>query len=187
MMTKFKGQLFAVVGPSGVGKDTIMKALKDQWPEIVLAKRVITRPHDAGGEDFVAVSQEEFAQQKNTGNFALDWHAHGLNYGVPKMIEEYLLNGRIVLFNGSRVALPKAEEKYPDLKIIMISASQETLSKRLVDRGRESEGDIQNRLKCTSYKAPAGENVVTISNDGKLQHAVDQLKKAISVEVEIAR
>lgn len=187
MMMKFKGQLIAVVGPSGVGKDTIMQTLKAQCQDIELAKRVITRPDDAGGEDFIGVSQEEFAQQKAAGDFALDWVAHGLSYGVPKLIEEYLHAGRTVLFNGSRAALPLAEEIYPNLKIIMILASQETLAKRLADRGRETERDIQNRLKRASYKAPAGKNVVMISNDGELQHAVDQLKKAIMPVVETVR
>lgn len=186
-MAKFKGQLIAVVGPSGVGKDTIMQTLKAQCPEIELAKRVITRPQDAGGEDFIGASAEEFARRKSDGEFALDWIAHGLSYGVPKSIEEYLEDGRNVLFNGSRAALPLAEEKYPELKIIMILASQETLAKRLADRGRESARDVQNRLKRASYKAPAGKNVVMISNDGKLQDAVDQLKKAITAEVETVR
>lgn len=183
-MTKFKGQLIAVVGPSGVGKDTIMQTLKSQCPEFELAKRVITRPHDAGGEDFIGVNQEEFARQKAADGFALDWVAHGLNYGVPKEIDYHLSEGRTVLFNGSRAALPAAEERYPDLKIIMILASQETLARRLAERGRESARDVQNRLKRASYKAPAGKNVVMISNDGELQVAVDQLKKAIMPEVD---
>lgn len=186
-MRNFKGQLIAVVGPSGVGKDTIMQTLKAQCPEVELARRVITRPHDAGGEDFIGVGQDEFTRRKTAGEFALDWFAHGLNYGVPMVIEDHLRNGRTVLFNGSRAALPLAEEKYPDLKIIMILASQETLAKRLADRGRESARDVQNRLKRASYKAPAGKNVVMISNDGELQHAVDQLKKAIIPEVETVR
>jgi ribose 1,5-bisphosphokinase len=187
MMIKFKGQLIAVVGPSGVGKDTIMQTLKAQCSEIELARRVITRPHDAGGEDFIGVSQEEFARRKSVGDFALDWIAHGLSYGVPKTIEDHLRDGRTVLFNGSRVALPIAEELYPDLKIVMILASHETLAGRLADRGRESARDIQNRLKRASYKAPAGKNVVMISNDGALQVAVDQFKRAITLEAETAQ
>lgn len=186
-MASFEGQLIAVVGPSGVGKDTIMQTLKVQCPEIELATRVITRPQDAGGEDFVGVSAEEFARQKSDGDLALDWVAHGLSYGVPKSIEDHMRDGRTVLFNGSRAALPLAEEKYPDLKIIMILASQETLAKRLADRGRETAEDVKNRLKRASYKAPAGKNVVMISNDGILQDAVDQLKKAIMAGVETAQ
>lgn len=186
-MVKFKGQLIAIVGPSGVGKDTIMQTLKAQYPEIELATRVITRPEDAGGEDFVGVSQEEFAQLKSDGDFALDWIAHGLSYGVPKVIEDQLSNGRTVLFNGSRTALALAEVKYLDLKIILILASQETLAKRLAERGRETAKDVQNRLKRASYKAPIGKNVFVISNDGKLQDSVDQLKKVIMAEVETAQ
>ncbi|WP_210253519.1 phosphonate metabolism protein/1,5-bisphosphokinase (PRPP-forming) PhnN [Lentilitoribacter sp. Alg239-R112] len=184
MMSDIKGQLVAIVGPSGVGKDTIMQTLKVQCPDIVLAKRIITRPGDAGGEDFIGVSQEEFMQRQSDGEFALEWTAHGLNYGVPAVIDDYLRIGRTVLFNGSRAALPAAEEKYPDLKVVMILASQETLEKRLTERGRESADDVQNRLSRANYKAPVGSNVVTISNDGELQVAVDQLKKVIRCKEE---
>ena len=47
------GRFIAVVGPSGVGKDSVMQGMAARDPRIVLARRVITRPSDAGGEDFL--------------------------------------------------------------------------------------------------------------------------------------
>ncbi len=68
-MTNISGQLITIIGPSGVGKDSIMFALKEQCPDVHLVKRVITRPEEAGGEDFIGVSAEEFAQRKAKGDF----------------------------------------------------------------------------------------------------------------------
>ena len=52
--------MIAVVGPSGVGKDTVTQALVDAAPQLSLVRRVITRAADAGGEDYDAVSVPMF-------------------------------------------------------------------------------------------------------------------------------
>lgn len=179
MMGNSSGQLVTIIGPSGVGKDTIMLALKQQCPDVHLAKRVITRPEEAEGEDFTGVSFEEFKQRKAAGDFVLDWSAHGLEYGIPKDIDDFLNKGKTVLFNGSRAALPTFEAMYPDIKTIMISASHDTLSKRLAKRGRETAAEVENRLKRASYKMPHAKDLRMVSNDGDLQQAVDQLKEMI--------
>ena len=54
------GRLVVVVGPSGVGKDTLIGALAEHCPEIVVARRVITRAAGAKGEDHDAVSEALF-------------------------------------------------------------------------------------------------------------------------------
>ena len=144
-------------------------------------------PEEAGGEDFTGVSTGEFAKRKANGNFVLDWSAHGLEYGIPKEIDDLLNDGKIVVFNGSRAALPSFEARYPEIKTVMIMASHETLSKRLSSRGRETASEVERRLKRASYKVPEAKNMSVISNDGELQQAVDQLKKLIIVETESAQ
>lgn len=80
------GRVVAIVGPSGAGKDTLMYKATVQRPDLHLIRRVITRPADAGGEEFTSVNTEEFEQIRNDGKFALDWQAHGLSYGIPHQV-----------------------------------------------------------------------------------------------------
>lgn len=77
------GKVIAIVGPSGVGKDSVIEALLAAAPNLQRVRRVITRPDGAGAEDFERVSVEEFRRMEDRGAFALSWVAHGLRYGVP--------------------------------------------------------------------------------------------------------
>ncbi|MBC7181481.1 MAG: phosphonate metabolism protein/1,5-bisphosphokinase (PRPP-forming) PhnN, partial [Roseovarius sp.] len=54
------GRAFAVVGPSGAGKDTLIDAARAARPDLQVIRRVITRPEALGGEDFEGVSEVEF-------------------------------------------------------------------------------------------------------------------------------
>ena len=132
------GRLIAVVGPSGVGKDTVMAALANCHPNLALAHRVITRPATAIGEEFDGVSLEQFHEMKQGGAFALAWEAHGLCYGIPIGIEATLANGTDVLANLSRAVLPTAASKFKGMVVLSLTARTEILQKRLEDRGRRA-------------------------------------------------
>ena len=104
--------LVAVVGASGAGKDTVLDGLRaalagDQ--RIVFACRAITRGDQAGGETHEALTETEFASR----DFALQWQAHGLHYGIPRSIDADLAAGRVVLANLSRHVLADAAALYP--------------------------------------------------------------------------
>ena len=129
--------VFAIVGPSGAGKDTLLAGALAARPDLVLLRRVITRPTEAGGEDFDGVTVAEFARRKAAGDFALDWQAHGLFYGIPAAL---LDPARDVLFNGSRAALPAAQARFPGLVVIVVTAPVAVLAARLAARGREHRG-----------------------------------------------
>ena len=73
------GRLFAIVGPSGAGKDTLIAGAKAHLPDLVVTKRVITRPAAAGGEDFEGVTEAEQAftmprdENRTRVNYYLAW------------------------------------------------------------------------------------------------------------------
>lgn len=176
------GRLHAVVGPSGAGKDTLIDAARARRRDLVVARRVITRPEEAGGEDYQSVSEAAFDRQVQEGKFALHWQAHGLKYGVPIAIEQALAEGHDVIFNSSRSILPEVYERYPNMGVILVTASPQVLAARLVQRGRETQAQIEARLARASYDVAPGLPVRRVENDGALDDAVEAFLAALQPE-----
>ncbi|MBR3369578.1 MAG: phosphonate metabolism protein/1,5-bisphosphokinase (PRPP-forming) PhnN [Rhodobacteraceae bacterium] len=173
-----RGQLVAVVGPSGVGKDTLISALGQACPGFAIVQRIITRAADAGGEDHCAVSDAQFEAQLARGDFAFHWGAHGLRYAIPASIDAQLAQGRVVVFNGSRKALRAIARAYPQLVVLMVTAPPAVLAQRLHGRGRETAHQIARRLERADLEAPHTAQV--IMNDSTVEAAVAQMRDAIS-------
>lgn len=169
------GRLFAIVGPSGAGKDTLMQAAADRLPGLHLVRRVITRPESAGGEAFEGVTEEAFEARAAGGGFVLHWRAHGLRYGIPASVREVLEAGHPALFNGSRAMLGQADVMFPGLRVIHVTARPGVLAERLRARGRETEEDIAARLERAALPLPPGLDVTEIDNSGALEPAVARL------------
>ncbi len=167
-----KGRLIAVVGPSGVGKDSVMAGLKDAIPELHLVRRVITRAPELGGEVYDAVSVEKFEAMARDGAFAVHWGAHGLHYGIPTNVRYQLGKGTDCLANFSRKVLVQASKVFPQLVVLNITASSETLAQRLAARGRETASEISKRLAQADKPLPAGLQVIHLANDGPLSQTV---------------
>lgn len=174
-----QGRLFAVVGPSGAGKDTLIAAAKAARPDLFVARRVITRPTSAGGEDFVGVDAARFAQMQAAGAFALVWRAHGLSYGIPADILTARAEGRDVVFNGSRAALPLALARFADLRVILVTAPPAVLAQRLAGRGRETAEDIARRLTRAGFALPEGIAAIEVQNGGTLAEGVANFLAAL--------
>ena len=154
--------IFAIVGPSGAGKDTLIRGVLKARPELRLVRRVITRPTEAGGEDFEGVTHEDFAHRQTSGDFAMTWDAHGLSYGIPTAEVD---GPGDVIFNGSRAALPVAARVFPGLAVILVTAPPIVLAARLAARGRESAQDIRARLTRAAFEMPEGIAFQTVVND----------------------
>lgn len=160
-------RLVAVVGPSGAGKDTLMAmACAAQPDRIRAARRVITRPADAGGEDFDGVTPAEFARRQAAGEFALHWHAHGLDYGIPA---GELAGPGTVLFNASRAILAEAAARLPGLTVLLVTAPAPVLAARLAERGREDAADRERRLVRAGFALPEGIAHQTVINDASAE------------------
>ncbi|MEO0484719.1 MAG: phosphonate metabolism protein/1,5-bisphosphokinase (PRPP-forming) PhnN [Pseudomonadota bacterium] len=166
------GRLIAVVGPSGVGKDSVMAALAAALPNAQLVRRTITRAKDAGGEDYEAVTPAEFAARAAQGAFAVHWGAHGLSYGIPASVTGELARGATCLANFSRKALPAAAQAFPNLTILNITARPDTLAARLAARGRETPEEIAKRLAEADKPLPPDLPTLHLANDGPLADTV---------------
>lgn len=177
------GTLVAVVGPSGAGKDTLISEVMAHFgarPDLHLAQRVITRPEDAGGEAHCAVDCGQFEALKRAGHFAVEWEAHGLCYGIPAAIRDWLQRGDVVIANGSRSALPHFAQAFETMLVVNIVATPDVLANRLQARGRECRSDILLRLQRSSLEVRGDYNVLTIDNSGDLATAAAALISALS-------
>lgn len=143
------GVLLYVIGASGSGKDSLMQHARFQLAKdanVVFAHRYITRPADSGGENHVALSEDEFESRVRLNLLPLHWHSHGLRYGIGCEMNHWLAKGLTVILNGSRAYLQEASRRYPELVPVLIEVSPAVLRKRLQGRGRESADDIEARL-----------------------------------------
>lgn len=170
-----EGRLIAVVGPSGVGKDTVIAGLCAARPDLHRVRRVITRDVEAGGEEFLSLSVAAFEAAEARGAFALSWRAHGLAYGIPVEVQDVLGAGRDAVANLSRGVLDEAREVFPGLVVLALSASPESLAARLAARGRETAADVEARLARAGAYAVAGGDVLRVVNDGPVGDTVAEV------------
>ncbi|MEO8715314.1 MAG: phosphonate metabolism protein/1,5-bisphosphokinase (PRPP-forming) PhnN [Acetobacteraceae bacterium] len=157
------GVLVLVVGPSGSGKDTLLDAARQVLhddPRYRFARRVITRPADAGGEAHESVTPEAFAARRLT----LSWEAHGLRYGISNDIAADIASGRVVIANVSRAVVADAAARFP-VRVVEVTASPDILAARLAARGREDAAGRTQRL-ARRVDLPDGVAIESVLNDG---------------------
>jgi len=171
-----RGHLVLVVGPSGAGKDTLLHKAHEQYADdraYYFPRRFITRPADAGGEPHISITRREFDKKRNAGQFSLWWDANGHCYGIPADVEEAQRQGVTVVVNVSRTVIDLARESHAPVLVILVTARPDVLASRLAQRGRESVGEIENRLRRAARYLPSGDDVCPVDNSGALAHAVD--------------
>ncbi|MNU34419.1 Ribose 1,5-bisphosphate phosphokinase PhnN [compost metagenome] len=163
------GRLIYLMGPSGSGKDTLLRllrtGLRGEEP-VLVAHRYITRD-SAGTEDALRLTPEEFSRRAALGCFALRWASHGLHYGIGVEIDAWLAGGAAVIVNGSRAHLEQAHARYPSLTAVEVSVDPGLLARRLASRGRESAAQITERLSRAAQPFPVPERcrLLRVSNN----------------------
>lgn len=185
-------RLFYLIGASGAGKDSLLDYAREQLPAgmpLVFAHRYITRPANAGGENHIALSDEEFDQRLAQGCFAMHWASHGLRYGIGVEADRWLALGLDVIVNGSREYLSSAAARYDCLHPILVTASAARLEQRLRQRGRESARAIQQRVTRAMRLDAELEHprLIRLGNDGSLAAAGDALMAILLGHRDMAR
>ena len=177
-----KGKLMIISGPSGVGKGTLVKALKARRTDIAESVSCTTRSPREGemhGREYFFLTKEEFLRRVAEEDF-LEYDEHfGNFYGTPKSFVLETLKEKSVILEIDVVGALNAKRIYPDSILVMIAPpSVEELKRRLTGRGTESAESIENRLSRLEYE---------LSQKDKYDYVVvnDDLEKAINALEEI--
>lgn len=177
------GRLVLVVGPSGAGKDTLLRLAQAACADdhdIVFPRRVVTRASSAD-EDNIALSPNEFARARDHGDFAVHWDAHGHSYALPLEINDDIRAGRAVVANVSRMVIAALRGTYANVVVVAITAPPDVLAQRLAARARHTDGNIADRLARSVDDASTNADV-TILNAGSADYHGRHLLRVIRNE-----
>lgn len=176
------GVLVVVVGPSGVGKDTLISGARkalDGDKRFSFVRRFVTRPSDIDLEDHISIDRDEFELERLLDRFSLCWEAHGLSYALPISVDTDLALGRVVIANISRHVIPDAIARYPMCRVIQVSAEISLRAERLAKRGRENRDQIAARLAREGAALPADVTPIVIDNSSSVAIGVTALVMAL--------
>lgn len=175
------GALVAVCGPSGAGKDSLLRRVQEASSNagrIVFPRRIVTRPVSAF-EDHDTATIEEFDQMLANDGLAFWWDAHGLKYGLASSVDDDIRAGRCVMCNVSRTVIPELRIRYSQVVAVLITAPHEILAARLAARARATDGDLPERMARTVKVSGSFEADVVIDNTGSIDDGARKLQNVI--------
>jgi len=177
-------RVFVITGPSGVGKGTLIRLLRERVPELALSVSATTRAPRAGEEDGIDyhfLSDAEFARRVEAGEF-VEWAEYsGRRYGTLRSeLERHLAEGRPVVLEIEVQGARQVRETMPEaVQIFIEPPDREALKDRLVGRGTDDPDAIARRLAVAEEElAAAGEFQYRVVND-RLDVAVARLVEIV--------
>ena len=174
------GRWVFVCGPSGAGKDSVIavaQQLVTERQDIVFARRMVTRPAQAGS-DHDPVTYQEFDALVRAGGLRWHWHAHGFYYGIAQHYAAAVQAGCTVVINGSREHVQSLLPS-PDVRLVEVTAGPAQLALRLAKRGRDRPSEIAERLTRNTHFDHLQPDYVIV-NDGELLAAAKSLADYLS-------
>ena len=146
------GHLFVLSAPSGAGKTTLCKALRDVYADIQYSVSHTTRKPRQGekdGIDYHFIDEKKFLDMRDKGCWAEWANVHGHYYGTSaKILDKALSQGHDILLDIDVQGTLQILGRYPDAVTIFIMApSLEILKQRLLKRGTEDLKTMEKRLR----------------------------------------
>lgn len=172
------GRLIVILGASGVGKDTLLSTVRSRYrctDDLLFAPRAVTRAAVDGSSTDFRLTESEFDQRKQLGDFCVWWSAHGLHYGIAQDAVVEVRRGKVVIVNGSRRAIGGYGALGVPWAIIEIEGSLALRERRLAARNRESGEALNERLELVHWERPPDVAYACVRNDGTVESGAVQL------------
>lgn len=186
-MAEKESLIIVVSAPSGSGKTTIVNNLLervDNMRKTVSCTTREPREDEKDGEDYIFMSQEDFIQKAEGGEF-LEWEKNfGEYYGTPKgQVEEALARKEDIILSidvkGARIL----KKHYPEsISVFIMPPSQEELEARLRKRNTDREQQVSMRLKESKQEVEAVDEYDYLVVNEDIEKSVEELKSIIEKE-----
>ncbi|MBO4948280.1 MAG: guanylate kinase [Peptococcaceae bacterium] len=188
MDTNTRGVLLVLSGPSGTGKGTVCKVVRDSLGDnLAYSISATTRKPRTGeehGREYFFFSKEEFEALRDQNGF-LEWaQVYDNYYGTPRaFVEEVLASGRdCILEIDPQGALQVRKATSEAVLVFIAPPSLEELRARLTGRGTEAPEEVEKRLSCAEAElAYSNQYDYLIVND-EVEKAAEKMKAILMAE-----
>jgi len=188
-----KGKIFFISGPSGVGKGTLINALRENHTEFEFPPSCTTRdprPGEINGKTYFFITKDEFEQKIKNNEFLEYACVHGKNfYGTLKApLLDPIKNGKIVIREFDVQGFEQARERLPKETFVSIflkpAESVAQLVERIKERAPISDEDLQERIISMENELKKSEiyDYIIISEEGKIEKLITDTEKIIKEE-----
>lgn len=181
--------LIVISGPSGVGKDTVIRRMKERglpFHFVVTATTRAPRPGEVDGQDYLFYSGKEFTQLMEKGEFLETARVYRDCKGIPKQqVRQALASGQDVVLRVDVQGAQTVRRLCPDALLLFLTTdSEEDLSRRLRRRQTESAEGLSLRLATAREEmSRLGEfDYVVPNRDQRLDETVDLILGIIQAE-----
>ena len=177
-------RVFVITGPSGVGKGTLIRLLRERVPELALSVSATTRaprPGEEDGLDYHFLSDAEFARRVQDGEF-VEWAEYsGRRYGTLRSeLDRRTAAGTPVVLEIEVQGARQIRESMPEaLQVFIAPPSREALKARLVGRGTDAPEQIEARLRVAEEELGAQDEFRKVVVNDRLEDAVDELTQIV--------
>ena len=179
-MTKRRGLLIVISGPSGVGKDTLIKRLLELDRNLRYSVSCTTRPprpNEVDGVDYSFVSRERFQQLIDEGAF-LEYATYNANlYGtLAERVERARADGHDIVLKIEVQGAEQVRRRVPDaIFIFVVPPSVDELVRRQVKRNTESSQDMSARRDIATKEMEYSKRYDHVVVNDELERAVAQI------------
>ncbi|CAN5568701.1 guanylate kinase [soil metagenome] len=180
-----------ISGPSGVGKDTVLRTLRERHPDprrqfVVTYKTRPPRPGEIAGVDYNFVSVDDFLRMQVDGQLLEASQVHEHWSGTPRdQVARALAEGRHAILKIDVQGADKIKQIIPDaLRIFISPPSQEARRRRLADRGTESPEEFAQRDHDAMYEMSrvADYDYVVVNRTGRVGQTARRIDGTIRAE-----